>query len=301
VIVDEQHRFGVLQRKRLIEKGASPHLLVMTATPIPRTLALTLYGDLDLSIIDESPPGRTPIETTWRADTALAGVWEFVKREIARGRQAYVIYPVIEESKLELKAATAEFERLSKTVFPKLRVGLLHGRLKNEEKEAVMEQFRARELHLLVATTVVEVGVDVPNATVMVIEHAERFGLAQLHQLRGRIGRGKEKSYCILVAPKSAAGEARERIETMVATANGFEIAERDLKQRGPGEFFGTRQHGDAAFSFAQPLRDHELLEAARREAFALAEQPENAATLARKLEALNPAWQRRYHLASVG
>ena len=301
VIVDEQHRFGVLQRKRLIEKGAAPHVLVMTATPIPRTLALTLYGDLDLSIIDESPPGRTPIETSWRADTALAGVWDFVGREIARGRQAYVIYPVIEESKLELKAATAEFERLSKTVFPNWRVGLLHGRLKNEEKETVMEQFRARELHILVATTVVEVGVDVPNATVMVIEHAERFGLAQLHQLRGRIGRGKEKSYCILVAPKSAAGEARERIETMVATDNGFEIAERDLKQRGPGEFFGTRQHGYAAFSFAQPLRDHELLEAARREAFALAEQPEDAAALARKLEALNPAWQRRYHLASVG
>jgi ATP-dependent DNA helicase RecG len=301
VIVDEQHRFGVLQRKRLIEKGAAPHVLVMTATPIPRTLALTLYGDLDLSIIDETPPGRTPIETSWRADTSLAGVWDFVKREIARGRQAYVIYPVIEESKLELKAATAEFERLSKSVFPNLRVGLLHGRLKNEEKEAVMDEFRARDLQILVATTVIEVGVDVPNATVMVIEHAERFGLAQLHQLRGRIGRGQEQSYCILVAPKSASGEARERIETMVATANGFEIAERDLKQRGPGEFFGTRQHGDAAFCFAQPLRDHELLEAARREAFALAEQPENAAALARKLEALNPAWQRRYRLASVG
>jgi len=300
-IVDEQHRFGVLQRKRLIEKGASPHVLVMTATPIPRTLALTLYGDLDISTIDEMPPGRTPIETRWTAETQLAGVWEFVSREIARGRQTYVLYPVIEESKQELKAATAEYERLSKIVFPKLRVGLLHGRLKNEEKESVMERFRGGEIDILVATTVIEVGVDVPNATVMVIEHAERFGLAQLHQLRGRIGRGKEKSYCILVAPKSITGEGRERIETMVATSNGFEIAERDLKLRGPGEFFGTRQHGDAAFSAAQPLRDRELLEAARREAFALAENPRQAADIVKRLEAASPMWQKRYQLASVG
>ncbi|MBZ5503668.1 MAG: ATP-dependent DNA helicase RecG [Acidobacteriia bacterium] len=301
VIVDEQHRFGVLQRKRLIEKGASPHVLVMTATPIPRTLALTLYGDLDLSVIDEMPPGRTPVETRWTADAQLPGVWEFLRREIGQGRQAFVIYPVIEESKQELKAATAEYERLASAVFPNLRVGLLHGRLKNEEKDAVMEQFRRGELHILVATTVVEVGVDVPNATVMVIEHAGRFGLAQLHQLRGRIGRGQEKSYCILVAPKTITGEARERLEAMVATSNGFEIAERDLKQRGPGEFFGTRQHGDAAFSFAQPLRDHELLELARREAFALAENPQRADDVAARLASLNPAWQKRYQLASVG
>ena len=301
VIVDEQHRFGVLQRKRLIEKGASPHVLVMTATPIPRTLALTLYGDLDLSVIDEMPPGRTPVETRWASDTQLAGVWELMRREIARGRQAFVLYPVIEESKQELKAATLEYERLSKEIFPKLRVGLLHGRMKNEEKDAVMEQFRRGEIQILVSTTVIEVGVDVPNATVMVIEHADRFGLAQLHQLRGRIGRGSEKSYCVLVAPKSIKGEARERIEAMVATSNGFEIAERDLKQRGPGEFFGTRQHGDAAFSFAQPLRDHELLELARREAFALAENPDRAAEVVARLEAASPAWQKRYQLASVG
>jgi len=301
VIVDEQHRFGVLQRKRLIEKGASPHVLVMTATPIPRTLALTLYGDLDLSVIDEMPPGRTPVVTRWAHETQLAGVWESLRREIARGRQAFVLYPVIEESKQELKAATLEYERLAKTVFPKLRVGLLHGRLKNEEKDAVMERFRRGETHILVATTVIEVGVDVPNATVMVIEHADRFGLAQLHQLRGRIGRGSEKSYCVLVAPKSIKGDAKERIETMVATSNGFEIAERDLKQRGPGEFFGTRQHGDAAFSFAQPLRDHELLELARREAFALAENPERASEIVERLEASSPAWQKRYQLASVG
>lgn len=301
VIVDEQHRFGVLQRKRLIEKGASPHVLVMTATPIPRTLALTLYGDLDLSVIDEMPPGRTPIETRWTDEGQLSGVWEFLRREIARGRQAYVVYPVIEESKQELKAATAEYERLAKQVFPKLCVGLLHGRLKNDEKDAVMESFRRGEIQLLVATTVVEVGVDVPNATLMVVEHADRFGLAQLHQLRGRIGRGTEKSHCILIAPKSIAGDARERIETMVATSNGFEIAERDLKQRGPGEFFGTRQHGDAAFSVAQPLRDHELLDLARREAFALAEDPARAEAVVAQLESLSPAWQKRYQLAAVG
>ena len=278
VIVDEQHRFGVLQRKRLIEKGASPHVLVMTATPIPRTLALTLYGDLDLSVIDEIAAGpHADRNALGRRSRSSPACGNFCAAKSRAGRQAYVLYPVIEESKQELKAATAEYERLAKTVFPKLRVGLLHGRLKNEEKDAVMERFRRGELEILVATTVIEVGVDVPNATVMVIEHAERFGFAQLHQLRGRIGRGKEKSHCILVAPKDITGEARERIETMVATSNGFEIAERDLKLRGPGEFFGTRQHGDAAFSFAQPLRDHELLELARREAFALAENPARA------------------------
>jgi ATP-dependent DNA helicase RecG len=301
VIVDEQHRFGVLQRKRLIEKGASSHVLVMTATPIPRTLALTLYGDLDLSLIDEMPPGRTPTATRWAFDTQLAGVWEFVRRQVGRGRQAFVLYPVIEESKQELKAATAEYERLAKSVFPNLRVGLLHGRLPNEDKEAVMDEFRRGALQILVATTVIEVGVDVPNATVMVIEHADRFGLAQLHQLRGRIGRGSEKSYCILVAPKTITGDSRERIETMVATSNGFEIAERDLKHRGPGEFFGTRQHGDRAFSFAQPLRDFELLELARREAFGLAENSSRASEVVRRLEATSPLWQKRYQLASVG
>jgi ATP-dependent DNA helicase RecG len=305
VIVDEQHRFGVLQRKRLIEKGgengAVPHVLVMTATPIPRTLALTLYGDLDLSVIDELPPGRTPVDTRWVSDDKLPGVWEFLRREIAKGRQAYVIYPVIEESKQELKAATAEYERLATKVFPKLRVGLLHGRLKNEEKDSMMERFRGGEVQILVATTVIEVGVDVPNATVMVIEHADRFGLSQLHQLRGRIGRGKEKSHCILVAPQSITGPARDRIETMVAASNGFQIAEQDLKLRGPGEFFGTRQHGDAAFHVAQPLRDHDLLELARREAFALAEDPARAKEAVARLESINPHWRKRYVLAGVG
>src|SRR5271163_99655 len=192
VIIDEQHRFGVLQRKRLMDKGVSPHVLVMTATPIPRTLALTLYGDLEISVIDEMPPGRTPIETLWKEEGQLLAVWELVRREIATGRQVYVVYPVIEESKQELKAATAEYERLAKHIFPNLRIGLLHGRLKNDEKDSVMEQFRRNEIQILVATTVIEVGVDVPNATLMVIEHADRFGLAQLHQLRGRIGRGTE-------------------------------------------------------------------------------------------------------------
>jgi ATP-dependent DNA helicase RecG len=301
VIIDEQHRFGVLQRKRLAEKGKMPHTLVMTATPIPRTLALTLYGDLDLSVIDEMPPGRTPIETQWRAEENLPGVWEAVRRQITAGRQAYIIYPVVEESKQELKAATAEYERLSKNIFPKLKVGLLHGRMRSDEKDAVMEQFRDGTIQVLVATTVVEVGVDVRNATVMVIEHADRFGLAQLHQLRGRIGRGAHKSYCILVAPKNPSDEARARLETMVATDDGFQIAEQDLKLRGPGEFFGTKQHGDVAFHMAHPLRDHKLLDLARAEAFALVEDDSRSAQLEKLTGFLGPEWQSKFRLASVG
>jgi ATP-dependent DNA helicase RecG len=212
-----------------------------------------------------------------------------------------VVYPVIEESKLELKAAMEEHERLRREVFPKLHVGLLHGRLSSEEKEEVMRSFRANEVQVLVATTVVEVGVDVPNATVMVIEHAERFGLSQLHQLRGRIGRGTEKSTCILVGPQRMSEEARARLETMVRTSNGFEIAETDLQLRGPGEFFGTRQHGSLGFNIANPLRDREVLELARREAFALAEDPAQAGVLQDVLRALPPQWNRRYHLARVG
>jgi ATP-dependent DNA helicase RecG len=301
VIVDEQHRFGVLQRKRLFEKGAAPHVLVMTATPIPRTLALTLYGDLDLSVIDEMPPGRSPVTTRWSAEDQLPGVWEFLRREVASGRQAYIIYPVIEESKQELKAATAEYQRLSKSVFPQLKVGLLHGRMRSEEKDGIMERFRGGALQILVATTVIEVGVDVANATMMVIEHADRFGLAQLHQLRGRIGRGSAKSHCILVAPNNVTAEARERLEILVTTSDGFQIAEQDLKLRGPGEFFGTKQHGDAAFHVAHPLRDHKLLELARGEAFALAEDPNRSEELERLLTFLGISWQRRYRLASVG
>jgi ATP-dependent DNA helicase RecG len=301
VIVDEQHRFGVLQRKELMEKGKSPDVLVMTATPIPRTLSLTLYGDLDTSVIDEMPPGRSPIETRLADESKLPGVWQNVKEQIARGRQAYVVYPVIEESQAALKAAITEYERLSHEVFPKLKLGLLHGRMKSAEKEDVMEKYRKGELQILVSTTVIEVGVDVPNATIMVIEHAERFGLSQLHQLRGRIGRGSEKSVCVLVAPKDVVGDARERLETMVRTTNGFEIAETDLKLRGPGEFFGTRQHGLLGFNVANPLRDRELLELARLEAFAMVEKPEAAPELKDLLARMGPGWRQRYRLAEIG
>jgi ATP-dependent DNA helicase RecG len=305
VAIDEQHRFGVLQRKRLMDKAAAhghaPHVLVLTATPIPRTLSLTLYGDLDVSVLDELPPGRTPITTRMTSEPHLTGVWEFLRREVAAGHQGYIVYPVIEESKLELKAAMEEYERLSREVFPKLKLGLLHGRLSSEEKEEVMQRFRKNEAQILVATTVVEVGVDVPNATVMVIEHAERFGLSQLHQLRGRIGRGAEKSHCILVAPVRMTDEARARLETMVRTSNGFEIAETDLLLRGPGEFFGTRQSGDLGFHIANPIRDRELLELARREAFTLADDPSQQDTMQRILRQLPAEWQRRYHLARIG
>src|SRR3989475_1808968 len=305
VAIDEQHRFGVLQRKRLMDKAAArghaPHVLVLTATPTPRTLSLTLYGDLDASVLDELPPGRTPIVTRMTTEQHLPGVWEFLRREVAAGHQGYVVYPVIEESKLELKAAVEEYERLSQEVFPKLKLGLLHGRLSSDEKEEVMQRFRTNEAQILVATTVVEVCVDVPNATVMVIEHAERFGLAQLHQLRGRIGRGAQKSHCILVAPARMTDEARARLETMVRTSNGFEIAETDLLLRGPGEFFGTRQAGNLGFHIANPLRDRELLELARREAFALAEDSTEQDAMQRLLRQLPPEWQRRYHLARIG
>jgi ATP-dependent DNA helicase RecG len=306
VIVDEQHRFGVLQRKELMEKGTAPDVLVMTATPIPRTLSLTLYGDLDVSVIDEMPPGRVPVVTRISSESNLPGVWDFLKREIAAGRQAYVVYPVIEQSKTaesqrSLKAAMVEFERLRSSIFPDRHVGLLHGRMKSEEKEGVMEQFRRHEIDLLVATTVIEVGVDVPNATAMVIEHADRFGLSQLHQLRGRIGRGGGKGTCFLIAPKNPSDDARVRLEAMVRTTNGFEIAETDLKLRGPGEFFGTRQHGELGFHIANPIRDFEWLELARREALALVESPEREPARRRLLAGLPVEWQRRYQLASVG
>ena len=304
VVIDEQHRFGVLQRKRLMDKAAArghaPHVLVMTATPIPRTLSLTLYGDLDVSVLDELPPGRTPIETRLSSEPHLAGVWEFLRREVARGRQAYVVYPVIEESKQELKAAIVEYERLSKDVFPSVLLGLLHGRLSSAEKEDVMERFRRGEVKVLVATTVVEVGVDVPNATVMVIEHAERFGLAQLHQLRGRIGRGSEQSHCILVAPLRMTDEARRRLETMTRTADGFEIAEIDLQLRGPGEFFGTRQWGIPAFRIGNLIRDQEILEWAKREASSFVEQPASRQEWEVFVSYLRAEWPRRYSLASV-
>jgi ATP-dependent DNA helicase RecG len=301
VIVDEQHRFGVLQRYKLIRKGITPDVLVMTATPIPRTLALTLYGDLDFSVIDELPPNRSPVQTRLLTERDRAGAFEFIRQRVKAGEQAYVIYPVIEESaKLDLRPAVRMYEHLSRNVFPELRVGLLHGRLTSEEKEQVMEHFKNGAVQVLVATTVVEVGVDVPNATVMLIEHAERFGLAPLHQLRGRIGRGRGQSACFLLADDPRTEVAEERLRTMVETTDGFKIAEVDLKLRGPGEFFGTRQTGIPAFRVANLIRDHEIMERAKREAFDFVEHPPSEQEFAAHTEALRKTW-RRYTLARVG
>jgi ATP-dependent DNA helicase RecG len=351
VIVDEQHRFGVLQRMKLMRKsgegeegrlaalggtgeGARPHtssssanapststapaepdVLVMTATPIPRTLALTLYGDLDLSVLDELPPGRTPIVTRCGADDESPKVWEFVRKQVAAGHQAYVVYPVIaektnaektgaENEETELKAAVKMYRELSGKIFPDLKVGLLHGRLDPELKDQVMRMFQRGELQILVATTVIEVGVDVPNATVMVIEHAERFGLAQLHQLRGRIGRGAAKSYCILMTGGKVTEEGQRRLDAMVKTNDGFKIAELDLELRGPGEFFGTRQAGIPSFRVANIIRDAQLLEAAKHEAAAVIAGPNeeiSAAEISRALVHMRARWQHTYGLVEVG
>ena len=298
-IIDEQHRFGVMQRLQLASKGVHPDVLVMTATPIPRTLALTIYGDLDVSIIDELPPGRQPIETRHATEDHIEGVYSFLKSQITAGRQAYVVYPVIEENEA-LKAAEKMYEHLSQKVFPDIRVGLLHGRLKTADKEAVMEEFRRGAVQILVSTTVIEVGVDVPNATVMLIEQAERFGLAQLHQLRGRVGRGAEQSYCILVTGKL--GDAgRERIRTMVESNDGFYIAEMDLKLRGPGEFFGTKQSGLPALRIGSIIRDQDVLEVARSEAQAFIANPPSQEKFLEAVNYLRQHWQRRYALVQVG
>jgi ATP-dependent DNA helicase RecG len=303
-VVDEQHRFGVLQREELRRKGAGADVLVMTATPIPRTLALTAYGDLDVSVVDEKPPGRTPIRTLVRAASERRAVLELVRREVGEGRQAYVVYPLIEESeKLEdVKAATQMAEEWQ-VALPGIRVGLLHGRLKGPAKEGVMAAFTAGEIQVLVATTVVEVGVDVENATVMVIEHAERFGLAQLHQLRGRVGRGGHGATCVLLTHGRLSAVAQERLGVLARSEDGFAIAEKDLEIRGPGEFFGTRQSGLPAFRAAKLLRDRELLEKARREAFAwLDEQPPGELRPGLLKDFLERGgWERRFGLARVG
>src|SRR5579863_8615237 len=300
-IVDEQHRFGVEQRQALMEKGAHPDILVMTATPIPRTLALTVYGDLDVSIVDELPPGRKPIVTTQVTEERIEEVYSFLKQQIDLGRQAYVVYPVIEESETQaMKAAAKMHDHLSRVVFPRTRVGLLHGRLPPAEKEAAMEQFLRGETKILVSTTVIEVGVDVANATVMVIEQAERFGLAQLHQLRGRVGRGAEQSYCILVTGRLN-DTARERIRTLVESSDGFYIAEMDMKLRGPGEFFGTRQSGLPALRIGNILRDADILEVARREAASFVSHPPSEDQLRRAIAFIRDHWQRRYGLVQVG
>jgi ATP-dependent DNA helicase RecG len=300
-IIDEQHRFGVEQRLKLVEKGAAPDVLVMTATPIPRTLALTIYGDLDVSVIDELPPGRKPVKTKHATEDRIEQVFSFIKKQIEAGRQAYVVYPVIEESETQaMKAAQKAYEHLSERVFPGVPVGLLHGRLSPAEKEAVMARFKNGEIKILVSTTVIEVGVDAPNATVMVIEQAERFGLAQLHQLRGRVGRGAEQSYCILVTGRLN-DAARERIRTMVESNDGFYIAEMDMKLRGPGEFFGTRQSGLPAFRVGNIIRDADILEIARNEAQAFIDRPPSETELRRAVAYIRDHWQRRYGLIQVG
>ena len=300
-IVDEQHRFGVMQRLGLAHKGVHPDVLVMTATPIPRTLALTIYGDLDVSVIDELPPGRKPIVTKHVTADHVERVYSFLKKQITEGKQAYVVYPVIEESETQaMKAAEKMHAHLSSEVFPDLTVGLLHGRLPAPEKEAAMEDFKLGRIKILVSTTVIEVGVDVPNATVMLIEQAERFGLAQLHQLRGRVGRGAEQSYCILVTERMN-DTARERIRTMVDTNDGFRIAEMDLKLRGPGEFFGTRQSGLPSLRVANILRDQEILEVARNAAAEFIEKPPSPAEFAHAMEYVHGHWQRRFGLVEVG
>ena len=316
VVVDEQHRFGVLQRKTLMEKGYKPDVLVLTATPIPRTLAMTVYGDLDVSVIDQMPPGRKPVRTFLLSDSQKGRAYQILRDELRSGRQAYVVYPLVEESeKTDLQAAMQGAEQLQANELAEFRVGLLHGRMKSEEKERVMASYKKGEIQVLVATTVVEVGVDVPNATVMMIEHAERFGLAQLHQLRGRVGRSAHQSYCLLIAsggvlfgskkPKDA-GEApsaaRERLDALVRSTDGFVIAEEDLRIRGPGEFFGFRQWGMPEFRVANLLRDAELLQQARQEAFALLKQdPQLKLPVHRALrEAMLRRWETKLELGSV-
>jgi len=331
VVVDEQHRFGVMQRLKLMKKSSDgndeanvgtaaigrrverseaaqigePDVLVMTATPIPRTLALTLYGDLDLSVLDQLPPGRTPIITKQVTDDQSPKVWEFVRKQVAAGHQAYIVYPVIAENEeSELKAAIKMYRDLSSNVFADLKVGLLHGRLDADLKDQVMRMFQRGELHILVATTVIEVGVDVSNATVMVIEHAERFGLAQLHQLRGRIGRGAAKSYCVLMTGGKVTEEGQRRLQAMVDTNDGFKIAELDLELRGPGEFFGTRQAGMPDFRVANIIRDAQLLEAAKREAAAVLATPNSEISpeeVSRALVEMRSRWQHTYGLVEVG
>ena len=336
VVVDEQHRFGVMQRLKLMKKsdearvgtgdspaqnhvGADtlvrpgerssltpePDVLVMTATPIPRTLALTLYGDLDLSVLDELPPGRTPVVTRSLPDERAPEVWDFVRKQIGAGHQAYVVYPVIEENEeRELKAAEQMHRQLRDKIFPNLHVGLLHGRLDADTKEHVMREFQQGKIEILVATTVIEVGVDVPNATVMVIEHADRFGLAQLHQLRGRIGRGAAKSYCVLMRGGKVSEEGERRLDAMVRSNDGFQIAELDLELRGPGEFFGTKQAGIPSFRVANIIRDRQLLEAAKREAAFVFSGPNSEISkeeIDLALKQMRSRWALSYGLVEVG
>ncbi len=343
VVVDEQHRFGVQQRFKLMKAGSDPDLLVMTATPIPRTLALTLYGDMDVSVLDELPPGRTGVTTRRTTEEKSAQVWEFVRKQVGLGRQAYLVYPVIEGGKddqpeldfareeedegrgdsgegresiqrgrrktaglfpkAKLRSATQMYDELRAGPLAGLRLGLLHGRMSADDKEVAMRRFQRGETDVLVATTVIEVGVDVPNASVMVIEHAERFGMAQMHQLRGRVGRGAAKSFCILMTGGKVSEGAEARLDAVVGTQNGFELAELDLQQRGPGEFFGTRQAGMPEFRVADLLRDRDLLELAKAEAARFAERPDpdlSKEEIDGVWERLKLQWQRRYGLVEA-
>jgi ATP-dependent DNA helicase RecG len=298
VIIDEQHRFGVVQRGTLAAKGEHPDVLVMTATPIPRTLALTECGDMDVSVIRGLPPGRKPVRTVVKPDSRRDEVYHLIRTEVARGRQAYVVYPLIEESeKVDLRAATAMATELAK-VFPEYRVELLHGRMKGDQKDRVMREFVSGALDILVSTSVVEVGVDVPNATIMVIEHAERFGLSQLHQLRGRIGRGTHESTCVLAYQAPWSDEARDRLKAMVESHDGFVIAEKDLRIRGPGDFFGTRQSGLPQLRAGDLTRDGDLLERAYTEARS---RVESGRLSAAETDYVRRVWQRQFGLIEVG
>jgi ATP-dependent DNA helicase RecG len=298
VVIDEQHRFGVLQRATLRGKGANPDVLVMTATPIPRTLALTAYGDLDVSVIRELPPGRLPMTTVAKPESRRDEVYRMARRELEAGRQVYVIYPLVEDSeKVDLRAATAMADHLRVEVFPEFNVGLLHGRLKQDDKDRVMSAFARGDIHILVSTTVVEVGVDVANATLMIVEHAERFGLSQLHQLRGRVGRGAHASTCVLLYQPPLGDAGKARLDALVSTTDGFEIAERDLALRGPGDFFGTRQSGLPTLRVGDLMRDHQLMEEARRDALAWLDTG-GADPL---LKYLSTNWATRFGLVEVG
>jgi len=299
VVIDEQHRFGVLQRATLRAKGLQPDVLVMTATPIPRTLALTVYGDLDVSMIRELPAGRLAVKTFAKPESRREEIYGLVRAQLDAGRQAYVIYPLVEESeKIDVKAATQMADHLAQEIFPEYRIGLLHGRLKPDAKDRVMKAFAAGELQILVSTTVVEVGVDVPNAGIMIVEHAERFGLSQLHQLRGRVGRDRHQSYCFLLYQSPLSDEARERLQAMTETTDGFEIAERDLRLRGPGDFFGTRQAGLPTFRLIDLVRDRDVLERARQEA---ARWFEASPPTTASIDELLAGWEQRFKLIAVG
>jgi ATP-dependent DNA helicase RecG len=300
-IIDEQHRFGVMQRAELRARGLNPDVLVMTATPIPRSLTMTIYGDLDVSVIDQMPPGRTPIETQVVGEEQRLDAKKLISREVQAGRQVYVVYPLVEESeKIDLKNATQRYEYLRDTVFPKFSVGLVHGKMKTADKEEVMRRFVAGEVDILVSTTVIEVGVDVPNASVMIVEHAERFGLSQLHQLRGRVGRGAEKSYCVLLTSDKKTAVANERLGILAKSNDGFVIAEKDLEIRGPGELLGTKQSGLPEFRVANLVRDQQFLEGARKEAeFYLAKGEKSSAETAKMIERVKA--DPRFGLAAVG